>query len=208
MSRKNIDMIAWHLTRRPCYHLVLLVVLFFSIGVEAVDRILASVRPRAALHSSLTLPQASFPADARWMTSYLNGLPAPYQVQVDNSGASATDRANENQPWYFTSSAVFSGDMSDAYNGILSFRIMHVQVADSNAVMITSHPIVMLKATCGYSLTWTPKSFPTTDVVTPAQDSENINNRPEASSCLLLYLRGLTFSSSDILVAQAELGSL
>jgi len=151
MSRKNIDMIAWHLTRRPCYHLVLLVVLFFSIGVEAVDRILAS---------------ASFPADARWMTSYLNGLPAPYQVQVDNSGASATDRANENQPWYFTSSAVFSGDMSDAYNGILSFRIMHVQVADSNAVMITSHPIVMLKATCGYSLTWTPKSFPTTDVVT------------------------------------------
>ncbi|EKX32348.1 hypothetical protein GUITHDRAFT_121489 [Guillardia theta CCMP2712] len=131
--------------------IVFLHLIFLSSGVEAVDRILAS---------------ASFPADARWMTSYLNDIPAPYQVQVDNTGASATDRSNDNQPWYFTSGAVFSGDMSDAYNGLLSFRLMHVQIADSNAVMIKSHPIVILKATCGYSLTWTPKSFPSTDMVT------------------------------------------
>ena len=89
-----------------------------------------------------------------WSLAYANGLTPTFTLSASGAGVSASDTADTHTSWYFVGPPAFSGDMKGAYNGKLSFNIVHMAVADAQAKKELKEPLVILQAMCGHSLWW------------------------------------------------------
>jgi len=86
-------------------------------------------------------------------------MEAKLKLTADASGISASDTVHTESSWYFVAPPSFSGDMKAAYNGKLSFNLVHMAVADAQAKKDLKQPLVVLQAACGHYLYWSPKSI-------------------------------------------------
>ena len=91
-----------------------------------------------------------------WSLLFLNGQTPRFSLFAEGPGIAAKDTVNTLPSWYFVSPASFSGDLKAAYNGKLSFNIVHAYVPDweSKRNKDVKEPVVILQAKCGHYLYW------------------------------------------------------
>mmetsp|Transcript_9722 Transcript_9722/g.32526 ORF Transcript_9722/g.32526 Transcript_9722/m.32526 type:complete len:2440 (+) Transcript_9722:200-7519(+) len=106
---------------------------------------LAVSQPPQPMVSSLQLPGL-----AGWSTLTLKNQKSSVQLVAGRgSGVSGSDTNDE--IWYFVSPTdSFSGDLSAAYNGKLSFTLIHAQTPLTATPL--QAPDVIIEASCGFSL--------------------------------------------------------
>ena len=119
--------------------------------------LLAALWPHSATAVDIPLAQITPGSSDGWSVALLNGLPASgVELSADGSGVAASDTPSTSSSWYFVAPPAFSGDLKGAYNGKLSLSLVTMEVADARAAKDLHDPLVVLQATCGHYLYYTP----------------------------------------------------